>query len=357
MKWIIRIAGGVVVLGAILALLAYGPGSLDARYFDPTPPDPELEALFAEPASPARTEPGLFGAEDLEPGPDGRLYASLADGRIMARGLEGGWREVADTGGRPLGLAFGPDGALHVADALQGLLRREDDGWRVLAEPGDFPDLTFTDDLTVTADGTVYVSDASARYGYGEYMTSLWEGEQTGRLIAIGPDGERATLVDGMAFANGVDHDPASGDVFLAETWAARVHVLDPGTGETRVLIDGLPGYPDNIHWDAEREVLWIALPSRRSAELESLHPRPFVKRLSRRVMDVVGEPPLPTRPVMALAVDREGRPVHALYGPDDQDFGITTAAPWEGRIWVAGLERETIDAYAPPPPIERDAQ
>jgi hypothetical protein len=55
----------------------------------------------------------LHGPEDLEPGPDGRLYASLADGRIMVREIEGGWsRDTLNTGGRPLGLAFAPDGAL-----------------------------------------------------------------------------------------------------------------------------------------------------------------------------------------------------------------------------------------------------
>jgi hypothetical protein len=149
LRWIL---GGLAALVVILAVAAYGPGALKAYKFDPTAPDPVLMALYETVAEPERREvPNLHGAEDLEPGPDGRLYASLADGRIMVREIEGGWSEYADTHGRPLGLAFAPDGALFVADALKGLLRLEDDGafdvW--LADESEGGPLVFTDDLTV----------------------------------------------------------------------------------------------------------------------------------------------------------------------------------------------------------------
>ncbi|TRO97059.1 SMP-30/gluconolactonase/LRE family protein [Glycocaulis profundi] len=354
MRWAFRLLAGVAALMAVLALLAYGPGSMDARRFDPTPPAPRLEALFTDPAEPELREGPLHGAEDLEPGPDGRLHASLGDGRVMARSPGGDWEEVAHTGGRPLGLAFDPEGRLVVADALRGLIRLEPDGdWTTIAEPGAYPDLVFTDDLTVLADGTIILSDASGRYGYGEYLESFWEGEQTGRVFAFRPGGGREVLMDGLAFANGVTHDPQSGEVFIAETWAARVLAVDPATAEKRIVIDGLPGYPDNLHWDDEERLLWIAMPSLRSGQLEFFHPRPFLKRLLRRFTDVFGEPDLPDRPVMALAVDRRGEPVRALLGPADGAYGATTAVPWEGRLWIGGLERETIDAYAIPERLE----
>lgn len=350
MAWVLRLAAVLFGLIGLFILLAFGPGSLDARYFNPTPPDPALEALYSSPVEPLITEDGLHGTEDLEPGPDGRLYGSLADGRIMARSPEGGWEEVANTGGRPLGLAFSPDGRLHVADALRGLMRLDDGEWTIIDAAGEFPALVFTDDLTVLEDGTIILTDASGRYGYGEYMESFWEGEQTARILAYAPDGTRRVLADDMAFANGVAHDPVSGDVFIAETWAARVHVLDPQTGNLRVLIDALPGYPDNIHWDAEEGLLWIAMPSRRSELLEFFHPRPILKRLMRRLTDVFGEPELPPRPVMGLAVNRLGEPVKVLYGPTHEDeLGATTIVPWQGLVWTGGLDRPTVDAFPVP--------
>ncbi|MEO1038860.1 MAG: SMP-30/gluconolactonase/LRE family protein [Pseudomonadota bacterium] len=349
MRIFIWAGGGILALIVLILVLAYGPGSLAAQRFDPTPPDANLLALFDEEVAPLVREHGLFGAEDVEPGPDGRLYTGLPDGRILARSVEGGWSEIAHTGGRPLGLAFDGEGRLIVADALRGLLRREAGDWTVMMAPVPDGALVFTDDLTVLEDGSIILSDASLRYGYGEYMTSFLEGEQTGVIYRVTAPGEYEVLAEGLAFANGITHDPETGLIYINETWAGRVWTLDPETGELSIFVDGLPGYPDNLHWDAERDWLWIALPSKRSAELEPLHPRPFVKRLVWRWIQLAGLPPLPPRPVMVLAVDRNGAPVHALLGPDDQDFGVTSAAPWRGRLWTVGLERGTADAFALP--------
>lgn len=350
MSWALR---GLIALGVIVLLILgalYGPGALQAQRFDPVPLDPELDAMFDDPLAPLSREGEFFGAEDLEPGPDGRLYASLADGRILARRPEGDWEVFADTAGRPLGLAFAPDGSLFVADALKGLLRHTGAGWETwLADESEGGPLVFTDDLTVLEDGSVILTDASRRYGYGEYMTSFLEGEQTGIVYRITAPGQYETMAEGFAFINGVDHDPATGMVYLNETFAGRVHTLDPDTGQTAVLIDGLPGYPDNLHWDEDRGLIWIAMPSRRSPELEPLHPRPLVKRLAWRWIQIAGLPELPPRPVMAMALTPQGEPVHALLGPDDQDFGITTIAPWQGELWAAGLERTGVETYPLP--------
>jgi strictosidine synthase len=346
----------VAVLAVALGLLAYGPGALSPQHFDPPAPDPALDALFTDPAEPVRREAGdLYGPEDLEVGPDGRLYASLADGRIMVREGPDIWTEFANTSGRPLGLAFAPDGALFVADALRGLLRHgEDGGFEVwMADESEGGVLVFTDDLTVLEDGSIILTDASRRWGYGEYMNSFIEGEQTGIVYRITAPNEYEALAEGFSFINGVDHDPETGLVYLNETWAGRIWVLDPDTAVVDVLVDGLPGYPDNLEFDPDTDLIWVALPSRRAADLESLHPLPFVKRLLWRWIQVAGLPPLPPRPVMGLAVTQQGEPVYALYGPDDAPFGVTTVVPFEGDVWVAGLERDGIDAYPLPEAVQ----
>ncbi len=83
MRWILIVIAG---LAGLVSLAAWGPGSWAARRLANTPPGQALQPLFEPVREPLRTErTDLHGAEDLEPGPDGRLYASLADGRIMAR--------------------------------------------------------------------------------------------------------------------------------------------------------------------------------------------------------------------------------------------------------------------------------
>lgn len=332
----------LVILG-----LAYGPGSLSAARFTPTPASPELLAEFERTDRIVATEARqLHGAEDLEPGPDGRLYASLADGRIMARDANGSWSEIINTGGRPLGLSFAPDSSLFIADAELGLLRFEDGELAQWIDGTPGGDLVFTDDLTVLDDGRIVLTDASLRHRYGHHMTSFLEADQTGRVIIVTAPGQFDVLADDLAFINGVDHDPSTGLVYLNETWSGRVWRLDPDTGDMIVFADGLPGYPDNLEFDASTGLIWSAMPSMRSAELDSLHGRPFVKRLTWRWIQLAGLPELPPRPAMAVAFNRDGELVHAVRGPAEDAEGITTATPWEGRLYTAGLERDGVTIF-----------
>lgn len=344
------------VLTVLLALAVWGPGSLDAERFDPPPPDPGLDGLFERETPPLRQDrDDLHGAEDLEPGPDGRLYASLADGRIMALAPGGDWRMVAETGGRPLGLAFAPDGTLFVADARLGLLRRTEGGWDTWLEASPDGPLVFPDDLTVLEDGRIVLTDASLRHGYGDHMTSFFEGEQTGRILMVTGSGAYNEIAGGLGFINGVDHDPQTGLVYVNETWAGRIWQLDPDSGEMTVLIEGLPGYPDNLEFDATTSLIWSALPSLRATDLEALHSRPFVKRLAWRWIQLAGLPDLPPRPAMAIAVDTDGQPVHGLRASEDGDNpeGITTALVWNGELWTAGLDRDGITVFDAPAPAD----
>ncbi|RKQ95469.1 SMP-30/gluconolactonase/LRE family protein [Maricaulis maris] len=340
-----------IMLAALVGLAAYGPGSLDAMRFNPPPANPALDAVFETASSPVRTEAaGLHGAEDLEVGPDGRLYTSLADGRIMARTRDGDWSEYANTSGRPLGLSFAPDGSLFIADALRGLLRHTPDGFEVwLASAQDGGSLVFTDDLTVLADGGIILTDASLRHGYGAHLDSFMEAEQTGRILLVTAPGEMTELAGGLGFINGVDHDPATSLVYVNETWAGRIWQLDPDNGSLTVLIDGLPGYPDNLEFDAASGLIWTAMPSLRSTDLEMLHARPFLKRLVWRWLQIAGLPPLPDRPAMAIAIDTDGQPVFGLRGPVEDADGITTALVWNGELWTSGLARDGITVFAAP--------
>ena len=58
------------------------------------------------------------GPEDVVVGSDGLIYTGLLDGRILAVApKDGAVREVAKTGGRPLGLEATTDGRLLICDS------------------------------------------------------------------------------------------------------------------------------------------------------------------------------------------------------------------------------------------------
>ena len=62
--------------------------------------------------------------EDVVADADGNIWTGVEDGRIVRISPDGGSAQVvADTGGRPLGLAVAHDGRLLVCDSHRGLLR------------------------------------------------------------------------------------------------------------------------------------------------------------------------------------------------------------------------------------------
>ena len=63
------------------------------------------------------------GPEDVLVDADGNVLTGVADGRVLRLSPDGRHLDVlADTGGRPLGLEWLPDGSLLICDARRGLL-------------------------------------------------------------------------------------------------------------------------------------------------------------------------------------------------------------------------------------------
>ena len=76
-----------------------------------------------------------IGPEHIEVGRDGKLYTGVLSGAILRMNPDGsGVEVVANTGGRPLGLAFDTGGRLIVADAFRGLVTVRDGAVSVLLD-------------------------------------------------------------------------------------------------------------------------------------------------------------------------------------------------------------------------------
>ena len=72
-------------------------------------------------------------------------------------------------------------------------------------------------------------------------------------------------LLDDLFFANGVQLDLEQKNLFVVETLRFRVTKYSLETGERSILIDNLPGIPDNIKYDKVHNVYWIGFMSKRS--------------------------------------------------------------------------------------------
>ena len=137
--------------------------------------------------------------EDVAVDGDGRVVVGVADGRILRIDPAGGITEVANTGGRPLGIEIAPNGTVIVCDFRRGVLR-VDPGTGVvdvLVDEIDGKSIRFCNNSTVGRDGTIYFTDSSTQFDQPHYVGELLAHTGSGRLFrrdpggAVGPAGQR----------------------------------------------------------------------------------------------------------------------------------------------------------------------
>lgn len=319
---------------------------------------PKLKPMvWTPPAAPARARassgtgplpplrrielPGV-GPEDVLVGPGGEAYTGLDDGRILRITPDADRIDtIADTRGRPLGLEWLGDGTLLVCDARRGLLRVAPDAGTVELLSAGY---TFCNNAAVTADGTVYFTDSSARFGIDNWRADLIEHSATGRLLRREPSGVVEPVLTGLSLANGVALVPDGLSVLVAETGAYRITRLwlsGDRAGEHEVFADNLPGFPDNISTGSDG-LIWVSQASPRDPMLDRLLPRPPVLRslvwaLPQRLQ------PQPHRTVWVLAYAPDGTLVHDLQGPGDRYHLVTGVREHNGQVWLGSLTETAV--------------
>ncbi len=358
-KTIRRAVGRAAVAGlAVLAVyLVAWPVPIDPVAWRPAaPPD---DPRFA-PNGGFRGLRRLGAAEALGPeavvlDPEGRVVTGTSDGRLLRVDPgTGAVEELARTGGRPLGVAFGRDGAIWICDASQGLLHRDPSGaLRSVATAHAGVPFGLPDDVDVGPDGTVYFSDASSKFRLHHDREDILEHGGHGRLLAYHPaTGQTELLLRGLQFANGV---AVSGDgtyVLVNETGAYRIMrywLAGPRRGTAEVFADNLPGLPDNVTWSAERGVFWVALYSPRVAALDALASHPFLRKVVMRIPRALQPQPAPQSFVVAVGEDGRIREVlrdasGAAYAP------VTSVRERDGRLVLGSASAAGVGVLPAPP-------
>jgi ribose transport system permease protein len=204
----------------------------------------------------------------------------------------------AHIGGSPLGMAFDTQGDLLVCVGGMGLYRIAkadrsvtlvtDETNRSLFSVVDDSRLRLADDLDIAPDGKIYFSEATVRYEMHDWPVDALESRGNGRIICHDPKtGRTTTLLRNLTFPNGIctAHDGKS--ILFAESWACRISrywIEGPKKGKSEVLVDRLPGYPDNINRASDGSY-WVALMGMRTPALDLALGMPaFRKRMARRI-------------------------------------------------------------------------
>ncbi len=291
---------------------------------------------------------GIHGPEALLLDSEGFLITGLHDGRVIRTSLDGNSLKVLTrTGGRPLGLAFHPDGRLIIADAVKGLLALDTTGHlsTLTTSAGDLP-FRFTDDVTVDAAGRyAYFSDASSRWGYGQDPEAIMEHGGDGRLLRYDFEtGATEQLLGGLEFANGVALGPDEAYVLVNETGAYRISrywLKGDKAGTHDIFADNLPGLPDNLSFNGS-DRFWVALYAPRNFLLDAFAGQPFVRKMLVRAMHILPKPV--ERRAFVLGFDPEGRLTANLQDDSRGNYApITTVREYDEWLYLGSLTRSTM--------------
>lgn len=203
--------------------------------------------------------------------------------------------------GRVLGLHFDKNNALFALDASQGLFKVDiTKGTKQLVSFGPhvpsslkglFNDFVFDPEL----EDVVYITVTSSRWSMDKIIWAILEGDSSGFILSLNlKTGKLVKILDNLVFVNGITVSLDKKNLLISETGLERVlkvpliqarDAAEKGAkiANPSVLIENLPGKPDNIRIINNELVIAIPLGKENFTLLDKLIAFPlFRKSLAR---------------------------------------------------------------------------
>jgi ribose transport system permease protein len=272
----------------------------------------------------------------------------------------------AHIGGSPLGMSWDRDRNLNVCVGGMGLykitpdrqvIKVTDETNRSALSIVDDSRLRLADDLDIAPDGRVFFSEATVRYEMHDWPVDALESRGNGRIICYDPkNGKTSTVVRNLIFPNGVCTAQDGQSILFAESWACRIsryYISGPKAGKVEIVVDRLPGYPDNIN-RASDGTYWAALMGMRSPALDvALRMPSFRKRMARRIApDQWLYPNLNVGCVIRF--NDRGEVLESLWDQNAENHPmITSMREHKGYLYLGGITNNRIGRIKLP---DRDA-
>ncbi len=302
---------------------------------------------------------GETGPEHVALARDGKLYAAMASGNIVRMNPDGTAQEVfVNTGGRVLGFDFDAAGNLIAADAMKGLLLIGPDRTvRVLADTVNGDPIRYVNAVTVAVNGKIYFTDASTRFApqdWGGTFTAsildIMEQSSTGRVLEYDPAKKTVRIVaQGLSFANGIALSQDEQTLFVNETgryrvWkiAVQAHHLDvtQSSWQAAVLLDNLPGYPDNLMRGLDGKI-WLGFAKPRNPVIDTMSGQPFLRQVTLRLPRTLW--PVPKAYGHVIAFNEEGKVLDDLQDPTGAYPETTAVTETRDRLYVQSLHAKGL--------------
>ena len=348
-------AGALLLLAAYLMLwpVPVDPVSWDAPrdqgYIDPYAYNDLLRPATA-------IDLGQFeGPEDATLGLDGRIYATTYDGTVVQirnRGVSA----FTKLEGRALGIETDQDGSFIVANAYVGLQRIATDGTvTTLLDSIDGEPLYDANSLGIAPDGKIYFSQSSKKFGAKKYhgsfeasLLDILEHGGHGSVFEYDRDTGTATrIIKDLNYANGVAVSEGGDYLIIAETGHYRIlkHWLTgERAGETEVLLQNLPGFPDNVK-NGQNGRFWIGFAAPRNALIDKWSDNPALRRMVQRLPATLRPKAEPLSHV--IAIDGDGNVLMNMHDPSHRFPTLTGVVETREALYLTTLFGNSLPRLA----------
>lgn len=285
-----------------------------------------------------------LGPEDIAILPDGRLITGLLNGKILLLSADGQQQEeLIQLKGRPLGIEILDAEHLVVCDGQLGQLLKINLVHKtvsVLVDQIDGQSIRLCNNASVAQDGRIFFSCSSTQYAVKNWQQDLIRHAATGSLHCRYPDGHVTTLLDGLAFANGVTLTQDESKVLVAETGRSQIMQVDLATRQAS-LFASLVGTPDNLS-TGPTGIIWVALPSANDRRLQLIQKLPRIARWG--LAQTVGRIKLPVkRFAQILGYDSQGQLIHDIRLDPQQYHMITAVREHDGKLYLGSLHERAV--------------
>ena len=217
--------------------------------------------------------------------------------------------------------------------------------------------IRYADAVVVARNGKMYLSDASTRFAPARWggtfeasVLDIIEQSSTGRILEYDPATRGTRVVaKGLSFANGVALSQDEKDLFVAETGKYRVWKIPAeareldiaqGGAPARLLLDNLPGYPDNLMRGLDGKI-WMGLTKPRSPVVDGMAEKPFLREMTLRLPRALWPVPKAYGHVMAFTED--GKIVADLQDPSGAYPETTAVTETADRLYVQSLHAKGL--------------
>ncbi|KAL3853839.1 hypothetical protein ACJMK2_017340 [Sinanodonta woodiana] len=348
----------------ILALALYMyPSPIDPKPFRFPSPIPKLTGPLEVNQLLQRTkrafEGSIVGPESFAIDGNGTVYTGTADGKVVA--IRNGQltlvvlsvhtkNKVPLLGsydyeplcGRPKGMKVGPDGHLYLVDSYKGLFRinLQNKALETLIPSNigvnNVP-FKFLNGLDISSQGIVYFTDSSLTWDRRNFRYEVLETHNEGRLLQYNiSSGQSKCLLSDLYLANGVALAPEEHMLLISEMSVSRIRryfLTGEKAGTSDVLIDNLPGYPDNIKLNS-RGNFYIGMGSVRfqgsspiGPFLDLVGPYPILKRAIAKITPFVFYNLFLPKHALVIEINTSGDLVGSMHDPCAKVIGAVSEA------------------------------